>query len=186
MPIPNDAPSISVGGSGGPRLAAILTNAINLEGVAGGGVVVSASDFLLQLVHFMGKEFHRTAAFGADHMVMAAPVVLVLVAGNAIVESDFAGQSALGEQFESAVDGGIADAGVLFLDEAVQFVGGKMVAGFEEGAQDGIALGGLLQADTLEVAVEDVLCFAHHLARDGGLVIDTFLEHALLQHEGSG
>jgi hypothetical protein len=31
------------------------------------------------------------------------------------------------------------------------------------------------------MAVKHVLCLAHHLARDGGLVID-----ALLQHERSG
>ncbi len=87
-------------------------------------------------------------------------------------KGNFAGQSALGQQLESTVDGCVADAGVFLLDEAVQFVGGEVVAGFEEGAQDGIALSGLLEADALEVAVEDVLGFAHHLAGDGGLVVD--------------
>ncbi len=81
--------------SGRPRrsvfLATVLANAINLESMTGGCVVMSASDLLLQLLHFPGKEFHRTAAFGADHVVMAPPVVLMLIAGNAIVESDFAG-----------------------------------------------------------------------------------------------
>jgi hypothetical protein len=119
--------------------------------VAGGGVVVPAADFLLQLVHFARKKFHRTAALGADHVVMAAPVVLVLVAGDAVVEGDFAGQSALGQQFERAVDRGVADAGVFFLHQAVQFVGGEMVAGFQKGAQNGVALRGLLQADALEM-----------------------------------
>src|SRR5580704_6126204 len=91
--------------SGQPRgsalLAAIFADAINLKGVAGRRVVVSAPDFLLQLIHFVGKEFHRTAAFGANHVVMAAAVVLMLVAGDAIVEGDFAGESALGQQLES-------------------------------------------------------------------------------------
>jgi len=63
----------------------------------------------------------------------------------------------------------------------MEFVGGEVVAGFEEGAQDGIALRRLLEADTLEVLVEDLLGLAHHLARDGGLVVD-----ALLEHERSG
>ncbi len=82
--------------SGQPRgsafLAAVFTDAINLKCVTGCRVVVPAADFLLQLIHFMGKEFHRTAAFGANHVVMAAAVVLMLVAGDAVVEGDFAGQ----------------------------------------------------------------------------------------------
>ena len=77
---------------------------------------------------------------------MAAPVVLVLVAGDAVVEGDFAGQAALRQQFQRAVDGGVSDAGIIFLHQAVQFVGGEMVAGFEERAQNRVALGGLLVA----------------------------------------
>src|SRR5271166_4793046 len=126
-------------------LAAVFANTINLEGMTGRRVIVSAADFLLQLVHFAGKELHRTAAFGADHVVMAAPVVLMLVAGDAVVKGNFAGQSALGQQFERAVDSGVADAGVFLLYEAVQFVGGEVIAGFEEGTQNGIALCRLLE-----------------------------------------
>src|SRR6266446_8836272 len=109
----SDRPSIVL-------FAAVLANTINLEGVTGRGVVVSAADFLLQLIHFAGKELHRTPAFGADHVVMAAAVVLMLVAGDAVVEGDFAGQSTPGEQLERAVDGGVADARIFFLHEAVQ------------------------------------------------------------------
>ena len=114
---------------------------------------------------------------GADHVVMAAAVVLVLVAGDAVVKGDFAGQAALGQQLQRAVDGGVADAGVFFLHQAVKFVGGKMVAGFEEGAQDGVALRRLLQADALQMPVKDLLGFADHLAGDGGLIIDALLQH---------
>ena len=71
---------------------------------------------------------------------MAATVVLVLVARDAVVKGNFAGQSALGQQLERAVDRGVADAGVFFLNQAVQFVSGEMVAGFQKCAQDGIAL----------------------------------------------
>jgi hypothetical protein len=108
---------------------------------------------------------------------MAAPVILMLITGDAVVECDLAGQSALSEQLEGAVDGGVADARILFLHEAVQFVSGEVVAGLEERAQDGVALRRLLQTDTLEMAVKDCLCFADHLAGDGRLVIDAFLQH---------
>ena len=108
---------------------------------------------------------------------MAAAVVLVFEARDAVVKGDFAGQSALGKKFERAIDRGIADASVFFLDEAVQFIGGKVVAGFEEGAQDGIPLRGLLEAYALEMAVQNALSLAHHLAGDCGLIIDASLQH---------
>ena len=149
--------------------------------MAGRSVVMSAAYFLLQLIHFVREKFHRTAAFRANHVVMAAAVVLVLVTGDAIVESDFAGQAALGQQLESAIDGGVANSRIFLLHQAVQFVRRKVVASFQERAEDGIPLRRLLQADFLEVPVKNFLGLAHHLARDGRLVIN-----ALLQHEVSG
>jgi hypothetical protein len=115
--IPSDWPR------GGVFLAAIFTNTVNLKSVTGSGVIVSASNFLLQLIYFVRKELHRTAALGTNHMVMAAPVVLMFIAGDAIVESDFAGQSAFRQQLESAVYRCVADAGVFLLDQPVQFIG---------------------------------------------------------------
>ena len=107
---------------------------------------------------------------------MAAAVVLVLVAGDAVVEGDFAGEAALGEQLQGAVDGGVADLGVFLFDQAVELVGGEVLAGCKEGLQDGVALGGVLEADALEVLVQDALGFADHLGGDGRLVVDAFVQ----------
>ena len=112
---------------------------------------------------------------------MAAAVVLVLVTGDAVVEGHFAGEPAFGQQFQGAIDGGVADAGVFFLNQAVKLVGRKMIAGFEKRAQNRVALGGLLQTDALQMTVKDVLSFADHLAGYGGLIVD-----AVLQHRGTG
>jgi predicted cupin superfamily sugar epimerase len=163
--------------SGRLPFAAVFTNAIDLKGVTSCRVAVSAANFLLQLLHFAGKKFDGATAFRADHMVMTAPVVLMLVTGNAVVEGDFAGQAALGQQLECAVDGGVADASIFLLDEAMKFVGREVVAGFEKRAQNRVALRRLLQSDAFEVLVENLLGLAHHLARDGGLVVDSFLKH---------
>src|SRR5258708_27921541 len=95
--------------------AAVLAHSINLKRMPGGEVVVLATDFLFQFAHFLREKFHRASALGADHMVMAAPVVLMFVAGNAVMESDFASQAALRQQFQCAVNGGVPDAGVFFL-----------------------------------------------------------------------
>ena len=158
-------------------LAAVFANSINLKGVASGGVVVFVSDFLFELADLLGKKFDGTAASSANHVVMAAAVVLVLVAGNAVVERDFTGQAAFGEQFQGAVNRGVADARIFFLHQAVKLVGGKMVARLKERMQNHVALRGLLQANSLQMAVQDLLGFANHLAGDGGLIIDAFLQH---------
>ena len=145
--------------------------------MAGGDVVVFASDLAFELAYFLREKFHGTAAVGADHVVMAAAIVLVFVSSDAVVKGDFAGESALGEEFQRPIDGGVTDAGVFLLDEAVEFVGGEVVAGLEERAKNGVALGGLFESDAFEVTMEDVLRLADHLARDGGLVVDALLEH---------
>src|SRR6267154_3472324 len=69
--------------SGRPGFATIFANPVNLKGMAGRSVVMSAAYFLLQLIHFVREKFHRTAAFRANNVVMAAAVVLVLVTGDA-------------------------------------------------------------------------------------------------------
>src|SRR5271166_5326399 len=71
-----------------------VAKAVNLEGVAAGEVFVFAADFALDTLNAGGEEFHRTAAFGAYHVMVIAPVVLVFVARNAVVEGHLAGQSA--------------------------------------------------------------------------------------------
>src|SRR5947209_7294410 len=51
-----------------------------------------------------------------------------------------------------------------------------MFAGGEEGVEDGVALGGVFQADAFQVLVEDLLGFTEHLAGDAGLVVDALQE----------
>ena len=158
-------------------LAAVFTDPVNLKRVSSGEVVIFVSDFLLKLSDFLREKLNRTAATGTDHVMMAAAVVLVLVAGDPVMKCNFTGQAAFGQQLERAVNGGVADAGIFLLDQAMEFVGGKMVAGFQKGAQDGVPLGRLLQSHALEMAVQDILCLANHLAGESGLIIDAFLQH---------
>jgi hypothetical protein len=78
---------------------AILANAIDLERVAAGQVMMLASNLPFDLADLRRKELDGRAAFGANHMVMAAAVVLVLITRDAIVKGDLARESASGEQF---------------------------------------------------------------------------------------
>ncbi len=141
-------------------LAAGLANAINLERVAGGDVVVFASDLVFDFSDFLRKKFHRSAALGAHHVVMAAAVVLVFVARDAVVKGNFTGQAATRQKLQRPVDSGEADARVGFLHQPMQLVGRKMFAGFEKGPQNGVALFGLLQADATKMLQENTFGFA--------------------------
>src|SRR5262249_27072792 len=76
-------------------LTTILTHAVDLEGVARGFVMMLVADLLLQTVDFRREKLNRASAVGANHMVMAAPILLVLVTSNAIMKCDFARQSTL-------------------------------------------------------------------------------------------
>src|SRR6266542_1522746 len=158
----------------GLLLLAVAAQAVDLEGVAGGDEAVLAPDLLLHLLDLRREELHGTSAVRAEHVVVAAPVVLVLVARDAVVEGHFAGQAALGQQLERAVDRGEADARVAALDELVQLFGGKVLVGLQKGAQDGVALAGMLQPHALQVGVEDLLGLADRLIGEDRLIIDAF------------
>ena len=156
--------------------AAILAHAIDLEGVSCGLVIVLAPDLLFQVIDFGREKLHGTAAFSTHHVVMAAAVVLMFVAGNSVVEGDLAGQSAFCQQFERPVHGRKPDPRVFSLHQAEKFIGRKMLPRFQEGSQDGVPLLGVLQADALQVPMQNLLRLANHLARDAGLVVNALLQ----------
>jgi hypothetical protein len=158
-------------------LAAILADAVDLKCMARSQVTVFSPNFLFQMAHFLGEKLHRTAALGANHVVMAAPVVLVLIAGDAVMECDFAGQSALGQQFQRSVDSGVSNAFVFFLNQPMEFIGRKMIARLQKCPQDRVALRCLLQAHALQMPMQNILSLSHHLARNRGLIIDAILQH---------
>ena len=136
-----------------------------------------ATDFFFQFVHFAREKFHRAATFSADHVMVAAAVVLVLVARDAIVKRNFAGQAAFGKKLQGAVHRGVTDARVFLLNQAMEFVHGRVVASFDESAKDGVALRGLLESDPLQVPMQQPLGLADHLWRQVRLVINALLQH---------
>ena len=87
----DDAAAISL-------LSALGADAVNLKGVAGCQVVVLAPNFLFHFSNLGRKKFHRCATLGANHMVMAPPIVLMFVAGDAVVKRHRAGQAAIRQE----------------------------------------------------------------------------------------
>lgn len=109
--------------------------------------------------------------------MVAAAVELVFVASDAIVKSHFTGQATLSQQLERPVDGGKSDLGIFFTSQTEELIGGKMVTGFEECAQNGVALVSVLQTHTFQVLVEDLLGFAHGFAIGRRMIVNSELQH---------
>ena len=150
----------------GSLLTAFFAQAVDLKGVARRQVVVLAPDFLLQFADLGREEFDRATALGADHVMVIAAVVLVLIPRHTVMKCDLTGQTALGQQLQGPIHGGEADPGVFLFHEAMELVRGEVISRLEEGAENRVALLSMLQTYTAEVLVEDVLGLAHILARN--------------------
>src|ERR1035438_3572864 len=100
-------------------IAAFFANAVNLKRVAGGNVMVLVSDLLFDFSDLLREKFDRCATLCAHHVVMTAPVVLVLVTRDAVMKRNFAGQAATREQFQRPIDGRKSNARVGALDQAM-------------------------------------------------------------------
>src|SRR5271155_3378218 len=87
-------------------LPTVRAQAIDLEGVARSVKVVLLADLLLDAVGVRCEELNADSAVSADHVMVAAAVVLVLVTRDAVMKGDLAGESAVTQQLERAIDGG--------------------------------------------------------------------------------
>lgn len=65
-----------------------------------------------------------------------AVVELVLEAVHSVAEIDLAAEIGLGEQFQGAGDGGVADVGVFSPDDIVEFLGADVLFGPQKGIDD--------------------------------------------------
>src|SRR6478672_12220375 len=141
--------------------------------------MIFAADLLFQFVYLRREKLDGRVTLRADHVMVVTAVELVLVTRHAVRERDSAGQSAFGQQLERAVNGGEADLGVFLANEAEKLVGGEMVARFQKGAQDSIALVSVLQPHALQVLKKDFLRFAHGFARRRRMVVYPSLQHVI-------
>jgi hypothetical protein len=139
--------------------------------------MVPAPNLLLELPDFLREEFYRRSAFGTNHVVMTAAIVLMFVARDAIVEGNFAGKSTTREKLQRPVNGSETDAGVSFLNQAMEFIDRKMFACFEKCPKNGATLFSVLQAHAFEMLMKNAFRFANVLPRDSQLIVDSLLQH---------
>ena len=145
--------------------------------MAGGIEMILAANLFFELGYFRGEELDGDATVSAYHMMMAVPVKLVLIAGHTIMKSYFTGQTAFGQQFQGTVDRSEANFGIFLPRETEKFISRKMIAGLKKGAQNGVALLGMLQANALKMPVKDLLGLAHVLTRRRSMVVNPSLQH---------
>ena len=122
--------------------------------------MVFAADFRFKTIHFRREEFDRASAGSTDHVMVAAAIVLMLVASDAIVKCNFACQSTLSQQLQGTIDCREANTRISLAYELVELLGGEMFVGLEEGEQDRVALLRPLEADALQVLMKALLRLA--------------------------
>jgi hypothetical protein len=143
--------------------------------MSGRSVMVLTPDVLLDLFDLRREKFHRTSAVCADHVMVIAAIVLMLVSRDAVVESNFTRQTTFRQKLKRAVHSGEAYLRVLLLDEPVQLICREMITGIKERPQYRVPLLGMLESYPLEMGMEYVFGLAHHLARDRRLIVYSFL-----------
>ena len=92
--------------------------------MAGGAVAKLLSNSLFHGFNLGRKELDRLSAFGADQVVMAAPVELRFVAADAVVKLHFGCDATLRKELQRAIDGGESNFGIQLFYLLMQFIDG--------------------------------------------------------------
>jgi len=166
-------------------LTTVLAQAVNLEGVACGFVVMLAPDLLLKPIDFRREELNRTSTSGTDHVMVATAIVLMLVTRNTVVKGNFTRKSTFSQKLKSAINRSKPNARVALAHELVKLLGREMLVGFKKGEQDGIALFCLLESDPFQVLMKAVLRLTERLPRYRQVIVNALLEHGSAAAKGS-
>jgi hypothetical protein len=159
-----------------PLLAAGFAGAIDLKTVLGCHVMKFLSNTTFDLLNLGREELDRIAARRADHVVMVASIHVMLEPGYAVAKLNFFRQAALNKEFKRAIDGGIADSGLLLLNQVMQFFSGKVIAGCKEDPQNCVPLRTPLESKLGQVIVQNPLC-GRDVVENAGPGIYSFLWH---------
>ncbi len=161
----------------GAAPTAVGAESVDLEGVVSGKVVILPPDAPLQPVDLGREELDRSAAAGADHVMVAPAIVAMLEAGDAVGEIHFGGQTTLHQQFEGAIDGGNADGRIVLADTPVQLLDGQVLTRGQKNPKNRVALSRVFQSHASQVLVEDLCGFTEASSRDGTPIVDAPVKH---------
>src|SRR4029079_14568758 len=97
------------------------------------------------------KEFAHTPAVRADYVVMMFMIEMMLVIGLVVAEAAFASEAGLGQEFQCAIDRGLADIGVETFHEVIEVLTRQMFFCPEKCLEDQVSLRRPAQPCPLEV-----------------------------------
>ena len=143
---------MAVGAGGGAPGAALLAGAVNLDHALRGGEAARGGHLLDEHLDVGAEELERAVTALADQMEVARLPVRVLEPEAAFAEIDLAGDAGVHHPLQRAVDGGAADAMVVFSDQVEQIVGAQVPFLAQEHVDDLLALAGALAAFRLQPA----------------------------------
>ena len=126
-----------------PLLLALRAVAVELVAVSDQVEVVALRDVLLSTLDHRALELDDLSATHAHQMVVV--LLLDLVAGRAVVEVAFAGETGITEDLHGPIDGRVSDVGIELANLPEQFLAGDVTSGFEEHLQNRLALPGALE-----------------------------------------
>ena len=107
-----------------------------VEFVRGDLETVFLRDFLLKFFNQRVVKFDDFAALGADHVVMMAVHVLVLVTFLSVAKVQFCRQPALGEKGEGAINGRKSYPGLVCCYQVIEFFGTDVLFTFQKNIQN--------------------------------------------------
>src|SRR5882762_1012429 len=116
---------------------------------------------VLNRLELCGKKLNDAATPGTDHMIVMLMLVVMFVMRDAVAKADFARQACFGQKFQGAIDSGLADSWILFLNQTVKIFAGQMLFRTQEGVENQIALCGAFESLLLDVLEKNFLLFSH-------------------------
>ena len=128
-----------------PR-ATFLARAIDLDDALRGAEISGRGDFLDEPLNIGAQKLERPMTGLANEMEMPRLTVRVLEAESAFTEIDFASDASVHHPLQSAVDGGAADAVVLFAYQIDEIVSAEMTFLTQEDVDNLLPLAGALAA----------------------------------------
>lgn len=109
------------------------------------------------------KELHRVPAGSANHVVMISAIQPMLIPRNSVVKRNLGCQLTFGKELQRSVNGRIANRGILFFHQRMQFFRGEVLTRLKKDAQDGVAPQAALQSKPGQVPIKNLPRLCQHL-----------------------
>lgn len=137
---------------------------VNFEFVTSDQKAVPERNLFLQFFDGLVLKLDNGVATCTDQVIVVFTCQDMFVTGLTIVQQYFAGQSGFGKQLQSAVDRGMADAGMACLNLQVKLFNTDMLVGGQENIQDNIPLAGGTKSFVGSKFAESLFLFKDHHA----------------------